>query len=71
MKNSDHAKREIHAHKYTLKWLLKYKRKEILKQEMKSIVKQANGYACYEYYTKAAKHIMKLKLWQKCLDYIK
>lgn len=71
MKNSDHAKREIHALKFQLRWLLKYKQKGGLKWEMDSLIKQANGQACRTYYVKAAKHIMKLKLWQKCLDFIR
>lgn len=70
MKNPDYTEREIHANKFTLSWLLKYKQKEALKQEMKSLTAQANGYSKYEHYVKAAKHIMKLKLWQKCLDYV-
>ena len=71
LENPDHAEREIHTNKFLLKWLLKHKQKKILKMEIKSIIRQANGNACRKYYDKAAKHTMGLKLWQKCLDYIK
>ena len=71
MRNPDHTEREIHAVKFQLRWLLKYKQKEGLKWETDSIIRQANGHASYGYYIKAAKHIMKLKLWQKCLNYLK
>ncbi|KKN19125.1 hypothetical protein LCGC14_0948810 [marine sediment metagenome] len=71
MKNSDYTEREIHAYKFTLSWLLKHKQKKTLKQEIYSLRRQASGDTCSEYYTKAAKYIMKLKLWQKCLDYVK
>lgn len=71
MKNPDRTVREYHANKFTLTWLLKHKQKELLKQEMDVIIGQANGLSNYEYYVEAAKHIMKLKLWHKCLNYIK
>lgn len=71
MQNPDHLKREIHASKFVLLQLLKYKQKEILKNEMECLTRQANGNSNYEYYIKAAKHVMKLKLWQKCLNYVK
>ena len=71
MKNSDHTEREIHANKFTLNQLIKHKLKKELKLEMKRIAEQARGLVCREYYIEAAQHIMELKLWQKCLDYIK
>ena len=71
MKNPDHTKREIHANRFVLSWLLKHKQKEALKEEMEQLTQQANGNTCRAYYEKAAKHIIKLKLWHKCLDYIK
>ena len=70
MSNPDHVKREIHANKFVLSWLLKHKQKEALKQEILQLEGQANGQTCYGYYEKAAKHVMKLKLWQKCINYI-
>lgn len=70
MKNSDHTEREIHATKFELRWLLKCKQKNSLRWEMNDIIKQVNGCTLRLYYLKAAKHIMKLKLWQKCLDYV-
>ena len=62
------AEGEIHAYEYTLMWLLKNKQKKVLKVEMKRI---KNNRDRIDYYGKAAKAIMKLKLWQKCLDYVK
>lgn len=70
MKNPDHTEREIHANKFTLKWLLKHKQKEALSGEINCITKQANGFSSRSYYITAARHIMGLKLWQKCLNYI-
>ena len=60
---------EIHAFGYELKWLLKHKQKRALKFELKRI----ESYIVYrsDHYVDVAKHIMKLKLWQKCLDYVK
>ena len=59
---------EIHAYKYELKWLLEHKQKRALKYEMECIE------SCVEcrldHYVVATKHIMELKLWQKCLDYV-
>ena len=59
---------EIHAFKYTLRWLLKHQQKEALKYELKCI----KSYITYrsDHYVNVAKHLMKLKLWQKCLDFI-
>lgn len=71
MKNMDHTEREIHANKFVLSWLLKHKQKEALKREINGLTQQANGCTNYKYYIKAAKHVMGLKLWQKCLDYVK
>lgn len=71
MRNLDHTEREIHAMKFQLRWLLKHEQKDSLKWETDHIIKQANGSVSRLYYLKAAKHIMKLKLWQECLNYIK
>ena len=70
MSNPDHTQREIHANKFVLRRLMKYKLKKEIKVEMVQIEKQANGLTNYIYYKTAAKHIMKLKLWQKCLNYL-
>jgi len=60
---------EIHAYKYELKWLLKHKQKGALKYEIEQIELHIKNRS--DHYVEAAKHIMKLKLWQKCLDYVK
>lgn len=70
MKSPDHTQREIHAYKFTLKYLMKHKLKAELKSEIAQIIHQANGNTSYAYYQKTAKHIMKLRLWRKCLDYV-
>lgn len=70
MSNPDHTEREIHANKFVLRQLMKYKLKKELKEEMERIEQQVIGNTIYVYYEHAAKHTMKLKLWQKCLDYI-
>lgn len=70
LKNPDHTEREIHANKATLRQLIKYRQKEALEEEMERIEQQAAGMTHYVCYLNAAKHIMKLKLWQKCLDYV-
>ena len=59
---------EIHAYKYELKWLLKHKQKRALKNEIKRI----ESYIEYrsDHYVDVAKHLMKLKLWQKCLNFV-
>lgn len=58
-------KAEIHAFTYTLKWLLKYKHKKALKIEMQLIQSYSKGL-----YYEVAKHIIKSKLWKKCMKYI-
>ena len=63
----DYIKREIHAFKYSLNWLLKNEQKESLHWSIMSIKAFLNR---YDHYAKVAEHIMKLKLWQKCLDYV-
>ena len=68
MKLDDYIEGEIHAYKYTLEWLLKNKQKKALKIEIEHIEDHLGR---TDYYCEAAKHIMKLKLWQKCLDYVK
>ena len=60
---------EIHAYKYDLNWLLKHKQKRALKYEIRQLELHVENRS--DHYTEAAKHIMKLKLWQKCLDYVK
>lgn len=66
--SNDSAESEIHAYKYTLEQLLKYKLKKSLKQEIHHIKNQLER---DDFYGRAAKHIMKLKLWQECLAYAK
>ena len=63
----DIIQREFHAHKYALKFLLKYKQKKALKWMMKDIIERSHDNPFFE---KPLKRLMKLKLWQKCLDYI-
>lgn len=58
---------EIHAYKFELAWLLKNKQKETLEYEIRNIPLLKNR---SDHYAGAVKHIMKLKLWQKCLDYV-
>ena len=60
---------EIHAFKYTLKWLLEHKQKRALRYELKVIESYIENRS--DHYVDVAKHIMKLKLWQKCLNYVK
>ena len=71
MKNSDHTEREIHAHKDSLRFLLKHKQKKALKWLVERIKEHTAGNYYHDEAQPAAKHIMKLKLWQKCLDYVK
>jgi len=59
---------EIHAYKYELKWLLEHKQKKALKYEMEGIKSFIENRP--DHYAEAAKHIMKLKLWQKCLNFV-
>ncbi|MCK5611627.1 hypothetical protein KAR91_57685 [Candidatus Pacearchaeota archaeon] len=68
MKNPNHKYREIHAYMYELKWLLKHNQREGLNWIVNKLIDIANWEPGY--YTEAAKHIMKTKLWQKCLRYI-
>lgn len=68
VESPDYTKREIHAFKFQLKWLLKHKQKESLKDAM-AVIKE--GLNRHDHYLKAAKHIMKLKLWKKCVEFIK
>lgn len=70
MSNPDHTEREIHANKFVLRRLMKYGLKKELREEMERIEQQAYGGALYAYYECAAKHTIKLKLWQKCSDYV-
>jgi len=65
-KSTNKLKAEIHAFTYTLKWLLKYKYRQTLKIEMQCIKNYSTGL-----YYKAAKHIMRTRLWKKCLRYTK
>ena len=66
--NPNIIKREIHAHKYTLRLLLKHKQKEALKWAVEDIKNRSYYQDGFE---KILKHLVKLKLWQKCLDYVK
>lgn len=68
MKNPDKTEREIHAYISELRELLKHKQTEGLKDTITKLKYAAKG---NNYYAKAAKQIMKLKLWKKCLKFIK
>lgn len=61
----DHTLAEYHAFKFELEWLLKHKQRKALKSTVKNIKSCHSGP-----HKSAAKHIMRLKLWQKCLDYV-
>lgn len=63
----DYIKRETHACEYQLSWLLKHKQLKSLEWSMKTLKKWLNR---YDHYVEVAQNIMKLKLWQKCLDYV-
>ena len=65
----DNVLREYHAYKYSLEWLLKNNCPEALKFTIKSI-KSNSEIQDFEQHTQAAQRIVKLKLWQKCLDFI-
>lgn len=71
MKNPNHKYREIHAHKDSLKFLLKHKQKKALKWLIERIKEHTIEGAWNNEAQPAAERIMKLKLWQKCLDYVK
>ena len=68
MNQTDKTLAETHAYKFELSWLLKHKRTEELNIAMGTIdhALHQSGY-CGD----AAKHIMRLKLWQRCLDYLR
>ena len=66
--NPNIVERETHAHKYALKFLLKHEQKKALKWMIEDIKERSNH--DNHIFRMALKHIMKLKLWQKCLDYI-
>ena len=68
LKNPNRKYREIHAYIYELKWLLKYKQKKGLRWLINRLIDYADDNS--DYYSKAAQHIIKTKLWQKCLKYI-
>lgn len=65
--NLNVVEREIYAHKYSLRFLLKYKQKESLRWMTKDIKERSCHNDTFE---KILKHLVKLKLWQKCLDYV-
>jgi len=60
---------EQHAHKFALKWLLDNKCKRALKYLIK-IIPGDSQYLKSDPHKTAAKRIMKLKLFQKCLDFV-
>ena len=64
---NNHTLAEMHAFKFALNWLLKHKQKRALKVTINNINMCAGD---PDHYAKAAKHIMKLKLWQKCLNFV-
>ena len=70
MKNPDYVEREIHAHKDSLRFLLKHKQKKALKWLIERIKEHAIERCCHDEALPAAKHLMKLKLWQKCLGFV-
>jgi len=60
---------EYHAIKFCLSWLLKNKQKEALAHEIELIKKDSvNKFSAA--HKGACKKIMKLKLWQKILDFV-
>ena len=65
--NPDIVKREVHAHKYSLGFLLKHKQKESLKWMTEDIRKRSHDNYVFE---QILKHLTKLKLWQKCLNFV-
>ena len=65
---TDKTLTEIHAMKFELNWLLRHKRTEELNLAAGTIEYYLNQ---SDNYGNAAKHIMKLKLWQRCLDYLR
>ena len=69
LKNPDRIEREIHAYMYELKWLLEHKQKKGLKWVMNKLTYWAKYDS--DCYAGAAEYIIKTKLWQKCLDYVK
>jgi hypothetical protein len=65
--------REYHAYQYELKTLLKHGDRELLSEAIRQIELTFNFGASYGYedHATAIEKIMKLKLWQKCLEAIK
>jgi len=64
---NNHILAEYHAFKFELGWLLKHKQKKALKSAIHDI-KDYHDVNAHQF---AAERIMKLKLWQKCLGYVK
>lgn len=63
----DYIKREIHACEYQLSWLLEHEQLKSLEWSIKTLKEWLSR---YDYFAKVAQNIIKMKLWQKCLDYI-
>lgn len=61
-KNRKH--REIHAWEYALSWMLEHELKKALLEALWFILKLSEQ---DNYHGEASRHIMKTKLWQKCL----
>lgn len=66
----NHEPAEYHAMKFALTWLLKHQCKVSLRDEFCNIRGLAKNSIKFSAHHKAAKRITKLKLWQKCEDYI-
>jgi hypothetical protein len=67
LKNPDRAIREFHAHKWSLKWMLKNKQAIALRWELQCIKGTLKR---NDYYHDAAKQIKKTRLWRKCVKYV-
>ena len=66
----DHAPTEYHAMKFGLNWLLKHRHKESLMWEVDNLEKWSVFCQCSPDHQKAARKVMKLKLWKKCKKFI-
>lgn len=62
---------ELHTFKYCLEFYLKNKQKLLLKDELKNIEYYSKLNDPPDAYTRASLKIMKSKLWEKCLIFLK
>lgn len=60
---------EYHANKFAFKWLLDNKCKQALKYGIE-LIREQSLWSNHDPHGRAARCIMKLKLWQKCLDFV-